>query len=158
VVVLSLSYPLSADRVRRLEAGICAPSTLTRYVLITGITGHSMTAVVALFLPQLIHQYLWPPPLEQVPDLWLRFDGAVDLALACGGIYALLQNSWTAGRTFLFTSGGYVAFLFVATLIFLLTVPDQPLVLWLYILLAFLYLPLILVAWRQESARTRNHV
>ena len=133
-----------------------APLHLTRYVLITGITGHLLFGVVTLFLPQLIHHYLWPPPLEQVPDLWLRYDAAVDLALAFSGIYALLQNNWIAARTFLFMSGGYVALLFVVTIVFLLTVHGRPLMIWLYILLGLLYLPLILVTWRQESARTRE--
>ena len=127
-------------------------SSLTRFTLLVGIAGHLTFGMITLFLPQIIHKYLWPPPLEAVPDLWLRYDAVVDLALALGGIYVIYQNNWIAARTFLFTSGVDVALLFVVTIALLVTSSVQPLVIWLYILLALLYLPLILVTWQRESA------
>ena len=125
----------------------------TRFTLFVGITGHLTLGLITLFLPGVIHNYLWPPPLEPVPNLWLRYDAVVDLAFALGGVYAFQQNNWIAVRTFLFTSGGYVTLLLAVTIVFLLTVQDQPLVIWLYVLLAFLYLPLIFLTWRKESGR-----
>jgi len=115
--------------------------------------GHLTMGLITLFLPELIHNYLWPPPLEQVPDLWLRYDAVVDLAFALGGMYAFWQNNWIAARTFLFTSGIYIAFLFLTTIVFLLTVRGQPLVVSFYVLLALLYLPLIFVTWQRERKK-----
>ena len=130
-----------------------ALSNLTRFTLLAGAAGQLIMGSITLFAPEIIHKYLWPPPLDQVPDLWLRYDAVVDLALALGGIYALRQNDWTAARTFLFTSTGYVALLFAVTISLLLSVPDQPPVIWLYVLIALLYLPLTFATWRRESAR-----
>jgi len=84
--------------------------------------------------------------------LWLRFDGAVYIAMGLGALYALYQNSWSAARAFLVIGASYVAISTVLSILAIVTPPGAPLMLWVYVVLALMYLPLVVIAWVRQSA------
>jgi hypothetical protein len=126
---------------------------LTRLALI--ISAVVLFAFAALWLAAtgFYHQYLWPAPFEPQPDLWLRYDAAVYLALSLGGVYALRQNHWTAARTYLAITETYIVLNLVISLLAVVTPPGAPVVIWLYIVLAVGYVPMVAIAWTRQSSK-----
>ncbi len=126
----------------------------TRVTLVAGIAGHLTLGLVCLWVSEPMLRYLWLPPFDMLPAQWLQIASGFDLAFAIGGMYAARQNNWNAVRLFLGFSGAYVAaFVATVTASFLFSGSDRPLVVWSYVVLALLYVPLVFLAWRRVSAR-----
>lgn len=107
----------------------------------------------------LVSQAFWnglfmPAPLPpSQPVLLLQYFGWLFLTNAAGAAFSLRENDWSAARVYLFIAGLFVAGSVVLTLIAAFTPPGIPFILWGYVVLAALYLPSIVYAWRQQSAR-----
>ena len=126
---------------------------LTRLVLTVSAIVLTVFGLELLFAPRSIHNITWPPPFEPVPPVWMHYDGATWIALAVGALYSLRQNNWLTARTYLVIAGLMVALQVIVTVITAITPPGVPAIVWLYFLLAIIYLPIVFVVWRQESAR-----
>jgi hypothetical protein len=111
-----------------------------------------------LVAPGFVNSVLWPPPFQPIPPLWLRYDAALYLTMSFGAVYALRQNSWVAARTYLAITGPYIVLNVIITLVAAVTPPGVPLVMWAYLVVAFLYVPAVVWVWRQETARARRDI
>ena len=84
----------------------------------------------------------------------LRFTGASYLGFTAGMAYVLYKNDWRAATAYLVTAGTYNALSVLVALWTALTPPGVPLIMWLYIVLALIYLGVLVLAWRQQAAST----
>lgn len=125
---------------------------LTRLILAVSAVVQTVFALLNLFAPGLVDALIWPAPFEHIPALWLRFDGVVYIAMGLGALYALTQNSWIAARAFLVIGASYVAMCIVLAVIAIATPPGAPLIMWVYLVLALIYLPLVALTWTRQSA------
>lgn len=126
---------------------------LTRLVLATTAVVLAIFGLSWLVSPAFTNSFLSGAPFEPIPTFWLRYDAALYLALALGAAYAFRQNQWSAARVVLAITGPYIAANVVITLASALTT-GVPLIFWAYFVLAIIYLPLVIIIWRQESARS----
>ena len=126
-------------------------SSATRLALIVTAASLFVFALVDLFLPSLIHDTLWPAPFERQPDLWLRYDGLFTIAMAVGAVYVLRVNTWPVARLYLLICAVWVALDLVLSLVTVLAASGAPATIWLYIVLAVLYLGLVGYSWRQQE-------
>lgn len=126
---------------------------LTRLVLAVSAIVQTIFGLADLLAKPLVDAILWPPPLEPWPALALQYNGALYLACALGAAYALRQDSWVAARTYLAIAGPYNVLSIILALLAAMTPPGIPLMLWVYVLLALIYVPLVAVVWRRESSR-----
>ena len=126
---------------------------LTKLVLTVSAIVLTVFGLELLFAPRSIHNITWPPPFEPIPAVWMHYDGVTWIALALGALYSLRQNNWLTARTYLVIAGPMVAMQVIVTVITALIPPGVPAIVWLYFLLAIIYLPIVFVVWRQESAR-----
>ncbi len=69
------------------------------------------------------------------------------------GDNVLYQNNWIAAQTYLAISGPFIALNVIFTVLAAVTPPGVPAIVWLYVLLSVIYLPVVAWAWRQESTR-----
>ncbi len=130
----------------------------TKVVLAVSAIVQLVVALIALFDafvgPNAIQNFFWPPPFEPWPTPIRFYNAALYLAMSLVAAYALLQNTWSIARTYLAIAGLYVALSVVASIVMALRPPGVPTIVWLYVLLAILYLPQVVWVWRQQSART----
>jgi hypothetical protein len=124
---------------------------VTRLVLIGAAAVQLVTGLEAIFAPDLVHGITWPPPFEPVPPLWLRYDGAIYLAMALGAAWALWRDEPPAARGFLVIAVPYVAAAVVITLVAAVTPPGIPPIAWLYVVLGGVFVALGTFAWSSES-------
>ena len=124
---------------------------LTKLVLIGTALTLTVFAIIEIFVPSLIRSFLWPLPFEPVPDAWLRYNALTNIGLVAASVYILRQNDWTAARPYLLSTWILNALDIVYSVLFAITSP-VPAILWLYVGLAVIYVVMILVAWRQQSA------
>ena len=124
---------------------------LTRLVLIgTALTLTAFT-IIEIFVPSLVRSFLWPPPFEPVPDAWLRYNALTNVGLIAASLYILRQNDWGTARPYLISTWVLNALDIVYSLLLAIT-SAVPAILWLYVVLAVIYVAMILIAWRQQSA------
>lgn len=128
----------------------------TRIVLVVSTVIQLIFGLLAVFVPALMNSVFLPPPLEPSGVLVYHYFGGLYLANSLGAAYALSQNNWIAARTYLAISGPFIALSVIFTILAAVTPPGVPSIVWLYVFLSVLYLPAVLWAWRQESARTQQ--
>ena len=126
---------------------------LTKFGIVMSAVVPFVFALAQLFAPGLLDSFLWAPPFEPIPAVALRYIAASYLALTLGGAYTLQKNSWSTARGFLAVAGSYVAIAVIVSLVSAATPPGVPPILWLYVFLGIIYVALLPVAWRRESAR-----
>jgi hypothetical protein len=124
---------------------------LTKLVLVGTALTLTVFTIIELFVPSLVRNFLWPPPFEPVPDAWLRYNALTNIGLVVAAIYILRQNDWAAARPYLISTWVLNALDIVYSVLLAVTSP-VPLILWLYVVLAVIYVAMILIAWRQQSA------
>jgi hypothetical protein len=120
-------------------------------VLVSGVVPF-VFAMVSILSPALTHRLFWPPPLEPMPLPVLRFTAASYLGFTAGMAYVLVRNDWRVASAYLVTAGTYNALSVVVALWTALTPPGVPLIMWLYVVLALIYLGVLVIAWRQQTA------
>jgi low temperature requirement protein LtrA len=125
----------------------------TKIVLVVSTIVQLVFGLLAVFAPALMNAVFLPPPLEPSGVLVYHYFGGLYLANSLGAAYALYQNNWIAARTYLAISGPFIALSVLFTLLAAVTPPGVPVMVWLYVLLSILYLPALVWAWREESAR-----
>jgi len=108
--------------------------------------------IAMAFAPGFVNHFLWPPPLDPVPRPTLLFLAASYFALTTGGAWALRRDDWRTASGFLAFAVPYVALSIVAALI-TAAIRGAPAILWLYVALACVYVPLAAVVWARESRR-----
>jgi hypothetical protein len=125
---------------------------ITKLVLAVSAVTQFVFGLAMVFAPDLANSFLWPPPFDPWPVLTLRYQGVLFLAMSLGAASALRENDWRAGRVYLVIAGPYVALCVVLAILAAATPPGVPLIMWLYVFLSIIYLPLVAYVWRQESA------
>ncbi|SRR6266849_2360794 len=125
----------------------------TKLVLAVSAIVQCVFGLIGLLAPQVMHELLWPPPFQPVPVLWIRFDAVLYLAMSLGAVYALRQNNWVAVRAYLVIAGLYIAMGLILNIVAVLVPPGAPPIVWLYLALSVVYLPLVVLVWGQEAAR-----
>ena len=126
----------------------------TKVVLATSAVVQFVFGAAALFSQSLWNSLFMPPPLPPSgPPLLLQYFGLLFLTNSLGALYALIQDNWIATRMYLAINGPFVALSILVTVLAALTPPGIPLILYIYILLALLYVPQVVWVWYQESAR-----
>lgn len=128
---------------------------LTKLVLALSAVTQTVFGLVMMFVPGLVNNVFWSSPFEAVPAISLRYQGVLYLAMALGAAYALIQDDRMAARTYLVIAGPYVVLCVLLAIIAAVTPPGVPPIMWLYVGLSALYLPLAAYVWRQESVRAR---
>ncbi len=125
----------------------------TRIVLLVSAVVQTVFGLVMFLLPDLANVLLWSPPLQSVPPLAVRYEGALYLACAIGALIAFVQNNWSGARVYLSIGGPYVLPSLILTLFAAFTPPGVHLFSWLYIVLAALYVPIVAWVWVRQSRR-----
>ena len=125
----------------------------TRLVLVVSALVQGIFALIGLLAPDVMHGLLWPPPFQPVPVLWIRYDAVLYLAMSLGATYALFQNSWVAARAYLAIAGLYIAIGLILNILAVVVPPGAPPIVWVYLALSIIYLPLVFFVWRQQAAR-----
>ena len=127
---------------------------LTKFgVVVSGVVPF-VFAMAMLLSPSLTNSVLWPPPFEPLSVPILRYTAAAYLSFTIGMVYVLAQNDWRIARSYLVVAGSYNALSILISLLTAVTPPGIPPIVWLYILLAFIYLAVLVLAWRQQSTQT----
>jgi hypothetical protein len=123
---------------------------LTKLILIATALTLTAFTIIEIFIPGLVRSFLWPLPFEPVPDAWLRYNAMTNIGLVAASLYILNQNDWTAARPYVLSTLVLNAFDIICSLLLAISGP-VPAILWLYVLLALIYVPAIILAWRQQS-------
>jgi Na+-driven multidrug efflux pump len=126
----------------------------TRIVLVVSALVQFIFGAVCLFLPDLWHGFFWPPPLPRIPDVAREYAAINYLGTAIAAVYALYQGTGDGARVYFAFSFPYNAMAIIVALTAALT-NGIPLIMWLYVLLAVLYLPASALAWTGQSRQTR---
>jgi hypothetical protein len=121
----------------------------TKLVLVVSVTVQFIFAI-CMFFPDLWHSLLWPPPLPQIPDVARWFQAVNYLGTAVAAAYALYRGTWAGAQVYFAFSFPYNAMAIIVSLIAAIT-NGIPLIMWLYVLLAVLYLPIVSFTWVRQS-------
>jgi hypothetical protein len=73
-----------------------------------------------------------------------------------GKPFSSYQNTCVAARTYLAITGPYIAMNIVLTLIAAVSPPGVPPVMWAYLVVALLYLPMVVWVWLRERAQSQR--
>lgn len=121
----------------------------TRLVLGVSAAVQVIFAICMLF-PDLWHSLFWPPPLPQVPDVVREFSAINYLATAIAAASALYRGTWTGAQVYFAFSIPYNA---MAIIVSLITAAGRgiPVIMWLYVLLAVLYVLIGAFVWMRQS-------
>ncbi len=125
----------------------------TKLVLIVSAVVQLLFGIIGEFSINLWNGLLWTAPLPPWPPEVAHFAFLNYLGGAVAAAYALYQNSWPGARVYFAYSLSYIVLSVVVSIITAVTT-GAPLIIWLYVLLSVLYIPAVIWAWRQESART----
>lgn len=125
---------------------------ITRLAVIVSGVVPAVFALVMILAPNLLNSLFWPPPFEPLGQAIRLYSAASYLAYTAGMIYTLGRNDWRVAQGFLWVAGVYNALSVVVSLVLAVTAPGIPAIVWLYILLAIIYLVLLALAWRQQQA------
>ena len=79
------------------------------------------------------------------------------LELDIAAVYALYQGTWTGAQVYFAFSFTYNAMAIIVSLIAAIT-NGIPLIMWLYVLLAVLYLLIVAFTWMRQSRRVSPRV
>jgi magnesium-transporting ATPase (P-type) len=125
---------------------------LTRLIVLASGGVSAIFALIQIFAPGLQNSLIFPPPFEPQGRAIMLFTAASYLAFGGGMILTLRRNDWKVAQGFLAVTGTYNALCIVVSLFLAATPPGLPLIVWLYVLLAVIYLVMLYIAWRQQSA------
>ena len=125
----------------------------TKLVLIVSAVVQLLFGIIGVFARGRWNGLLWTAPLAPWPPEVAHFAFLNYLGGAVAAAYAVYQDSWPGARVYFAYSLSYIALSLAVSIITALTI-GVPLIIWLYVLLSVLYIPAVLWAWRQESART----
>ena len=125
----------------------------TKLVLIVSAVVQLLFGIIGVFAIGLWNGLLWTAPLAPWPPEVAHFAFLNYLGGAVAAAYAVYQDSWPGARVYFAYSLSYIALSLAVSIITALTI-GVPLIIWLYVLQSVLYIPAVLWAWRQESART----
>jgi hypothetical protein len=128
----------------------------TRLVLGVSALVQTIFGLADLFAKPVVDALLWPAPLEPWPTLGLQYNGALYLACALGAAYALRQDHWVAARTYFAIAGPYNALSIVLAVLAAASSPGIPPILWVYVVLALIYVPAVAFVWSREAPRWRG--
>jgi len=124
---------------------------LTKFVLVVSTVVQVIMALAALLVPDLTRTLL--SPSADSPIIGIQYVGGFYLAGAVTAAFAFQQDKWIAARTYLAGAFVLIAAFTLITLAGLFTIPGLNPISWVYALLSFIFLPLVAIVWRQESAR-----
>jgi hypothetical protein len=124
----------------------------TRLVLLISGVVQIVFGIVGLFFIDLGNSLLWSPPLPAWPELLSRFNGISYLSTAAAALFALAQGKWSGARVYFAYSFPYILAGLVLIFITVATT-GIPLIMWLYVLLSLIYLPMVAYAWISQSRR-----
>ena len=122
---------------------------LTKLVLIVSAVVQLVFGLAGLFTPTVVRNLL--AVQADPPEIAVQFVGAMYLANSVAAFFALRQNNWIAARTYLLGAALFVALAVVITLIAAISPEGIKPAAWLYLILSFLYLPVVGYMWLQES-------
>jgi hypothetical protein len=124
---------------------------ITRLALYaTGIVP-AIFALIMIFAPSLHNSLVFPPPFDPMGGAIRLFTAASYLAFTVGMLVALSRNEWRVAYGVLAVSGSYNLFSLVAGLVLAFTQPGIPPIVWLYNLLAVIYIVVVGMAFRQQE-------
>jgi len=126
----------------------------TRLVLIVSAMVQLVFGLIGEFSMSLLNGLVWTAPLPPWPPEVAHFAFINYLGGAIAAAFALYQGSWPGARVYFAYSFSYIVLSVIYTILTAATPPGVPLIMWLYVFLSVLYLPAVVWAWRQESART----
>ena len=126
----------------------------TRLVLIVSAVVQLVFGIIGEFSISLLNGLVWTAPLPPWPPEVAHYAFINYLGGAVAAAYALYQGSWPGARVYFAYSFSYIVLSVFVTILAAATPPGIPLIMWLYVFLSVLYLPAVVWAWRQESART----
>jgi len=126
----------------------------TRLVLIVSAVVQLVFGIIGEFSISLLNGLVWTAPLPPWPPEVAHFAFINYLGGAVAAAFALYQGSWPGARVYFAYSFSYIVLSVFYTILTAATPPGVPPIMWLYVFLSVLYLPAVVWAWRQESART----
>jgi lysylphosphatidylglycerol synthetase-like protein (DUF2156 family) len=127
---------------------------LTRFALIISGVVPAVFALIMIFAPGLLNSLLFPPPFEPLGRAIMLFTAASYLSLTTGMIYSLTQQDWRVARGFLAVTGSYNVLSIIVSLLLAVNPPGVPLIVWLYVVLALIYVTLLVICWRQQDSQS----
>jgi hypothetical protein len=128
----------------------------TRLVLVVSAAVQLIFGLAHLLFTNLLwNGFFWTAPLPAWPVEAARFSAMNYLATAIAALYALNQGKWSGAKVYFAYSFPYVVLSVIAALVTAAN-PGVPAIMWLYVLLSAIYLPVVAYTWlRQERSGTQ---
>lgn len=124
----------------------------TKLVLVVSAVVQLLFAVVGLFFPDLWNSLLWTAPLPNWAPENIRFAALNYVGTGLAALYALSQGTWASARTYFAFAVPYILFSVILAVITALNLGVPP-IMWLYVLLSVIYLPVVVYVWLSQSRR-----
>jgi hypothetical protein len=125
----------------------------TRLVLLISAVVQTVFGLVMLFLYDLFNRAFWTHPLPVFSSVNAHYVGIIYLGTAIAAAFALYQNTWTGARVYFAFAFPYIVMAVILTIVTAAT-NGVPAIMWAYVLLSVIYLPLVAYVWiRQSDAR-----
>lgn len=105
---------------------------------------------VGLFFVDLWNSFFWTAPLPPVGHEIMHFASVTYLGTAIAALYALSRGTWESARTYFAFSFPYIIFSVIVAL-FTASNPGVPTIMWLYVALSAIYLPVVIYVWISQS-------
>ncbi len=126
---------------------------LTKLLLVASGVVPFIFGCAQVFATDFVNDVLWPEPFQPIGEDLLLFLAASYFALTIGAAYAYFKNDWRTATGFLVFAVPYVALSIVATLVNFLR-EGVPVIAWVYVFLAALYVPLSVWTWKLQTQRS----
>jgi hypothetical protein len=105
---------------------------------------------VGVFFTDLWNSFFWTAPLPPAGHEIMHFSSLTYLATAIAALYALRRGTWESASTYFAFSFPYIIFSVIVALI-TASNPGVPTIMWLYVLLSVIYLPVVAYVWISQS-------
>lgn len=122
----------------------------TKLVLVVSAVVQLIFGIVGEFFTNLFNSFFWTAPLTPWPLDIAQFAFLNYLATAIAALYALYRGSWSGARVYFAFSLPYNTMALIVSFI-TAAGPGLPLIHWAYIVLALIYVPVVVYAWRRQE-------
>lgn len=122
----------------------------TKLVLVVSAVVQLIFGIVGEFFTNLFNSFFWTAPLTPWPVDIAQFAFLNYLATAIAALYALYQGSWHGARVYFAFALSYNIMGLIVSFITATNLGLPP-IHWAYILLALIYIPAVVYAWRRQE-------
>jgi hypothetical protein len=122
----------------------------TRLVLVVSAAVQFIFGIVGLFFVEALNEVFWRPPLPPWPPEVAHYAFLNYVATGIAAVYALRQGSWSGAKVYFAFAFSYIAMGLVVNVLTAID-PGVPAIMWGYVALSVIYLPVVAIAWRRQT-------